>query len=102
MPRDIVSAYEFLKRLPYVKPDAIAIMGGSHGGKLTLEAVTHIQPQAAVPCAGLYDLAKLYEHCRTSEFHQAPVQGRRMRPSARFLKEIVEQLGGTPDQVPGN
>jgi dipeptidyl aminopeptidase/acylaminoacyl peptidase len=97
---DIISAYEFFKQQSYVQTNAIAIMGGSHGGKLTLDVVTHIQPQAAVPCAGLYDLARLYEHCANSEFHQTRMRRRQSSPAGVFMKEVSGQLGGTPAQVP--
>ena len=78
--QDVESAVKFFKQLPGINGDAIAVMGGSHGGKLALELVTHIDLQAAIPCSGLYDLAKLYQHCITSEFHQRELPGNRLRP----------------------
>ena len=96
--QDVVAAYEFFKRLPYVKADAIGLIGGSHGGKLAFEVATHAPVQAAVPCAGLYYLDRLYEHCRTAEYHTRKRSAR--APGNVFMKEVTEQLGGKPDEVP--
>ncbi len=96
--RDVVAAYEFFKQLPYVKPEAIGVIGGSHGGKLAFELATRAPVQAAVPCAGLYYLDQLYEHCRTAGYHTRKRAAR--APGNVFMKEVVEQLGGKPDEVP--
>ena len=96
--QDVVAAYEFFKQLPYVKADAIGLIGGSHGGKLAFEVATHAPVQAAVPCAGLYYLDRLYEHCRTAEYHTSKRSAR--APGNVFMKEVAEQLGGKPDEVP--
>jgi len=36
---DVISAYDFLKTLPYVDPARVGIMGWSHGGYITLMSV---------------------------------------------------------------
>ncbi len=36
---DSISAYDYLKTLPYVDPDRVGIMGWSHGGYITLMSV---------------------------------------------------------------
>ncbi len=82
--------------------DAIGILGGSHGGRLTLEALTHIRPQAAVPCAGFFSLEGLVRHIQGqgNAAMMSPLADGTPRPGASFFKFMIRLLGGTPDEVP--
>lgn len=40
---DVISAYDYLKTLPYVDPDRVGIMGWSHGGFITAHALFRLQ-----------------------------------------------------------
>jgi len=97
---DVVAAYEYLKRLPYVRPDAIAVIGGSHGGKLAFELATRVDIQAAIPCAGLHDLGALYEHCGSAPYHQRKLPPGRVSVGNTYMQQIARQLGGTPSEAP--
>lgn len=102
--QDVVAGFEFFRELPYIQKDAVALIGGSHGGKIVLQAVTEIHPQAAIYCAGFPAPRVLYEHVQgegASVFH-APAEKGRQRPGVIAVTELVGQLGGTPQQVPEN
>ena len=98
--KDVVAAYEFFKTQPYVNPDAIAVVGGSHGGNLAIQLVKHVPAQAAVACSGLHDLGRLYEYIRDSQFHRKQMSQRRGSVGEVYLRETTAQLGGTPAEIP--
>lgn len=61
---DVVAGAEYLKSLPDVDPDRIAIFGGSYGGFMTYLATVK-RPQlwkAGVAWVGITDLRRLYDH----------------------------------------
>ena len=99
---DVIAGYEFFRKLPYVKDDAVAMIGGSHGAKLTLEIVTRIDLQAAVYCAGFHSLSDILEHVqgKGAKVFSTPTPSGRQRPGRQAVTEITEQLGGTPEQKP--
>ena len=45
---DFISIIEYVKALPYVDPEAIGIIGSSHGGELILKAATQIDFAAGI------------------------------------------------------
>jgi len=57
---DVVNAGRFLKTLPYVDPDRIAVWGLSYGGYMTLHALTQYPGEfrAGVNIAGIWDFAQ--------------------------------------------
>jgi len=60
---DVAAGAEYLKSLPFVDPDRLAVFGGSYGGYMTLMQVVK-KPElwkAAVAWIGISDLGKLYE-----------------------------------------
>ena len=60
---DVAAGAEYLKSLPFVDPDRLAVFGGSYGGYMTLMQVVH-KPglwKAAVSWVGISNLEKLYE-----------------------------------------
>jgi len=60
---DVAVGAEYLKSLPFVDPDRLAVFGGSYGGYMTLMQVVK-KPElwkAAVSWVGISDLGKLYE-----------------------------------------
>lgn len=60
---DVAAGAEYLKGLPYVDPDRLAVFGGSYGGYMTLMQVVK-KPElwkAAVSWVGISDLIRLYE-----------------------------------------
>ncbi|MBD3191635.1 MAG: prolyl oligopeptidase family serine peptidase [Candidatus Heimdallarchaeota archaeon] len=61
--KDVVHAAEYLKTLPYVDPDRIAVGGGSYGGFMTFIAVTKAPEhwKAGFAWIGITDLFKMYE-----------------------------------------
>ena len=99
---DVIAGYQFFRRLPYVKEDAVAMIGGSHGAKLALEIVTRIDLQAAVYCAGFHSLSGVFEHVqgKGAKVFNAPTASGRPRPGIQAVQEITRQLGGTPEQKP--
>lgn len=59
---DVAAGVDYLKSLPYVDPDRIAIFGISYGGYMTYIAATK-KPnlwKVAVPVVGITDLPRLY------------------------------------------
>jgi dipeptidyl aminopeptidase/acylaminoacyl peptidase len=60
---DVVAAADYLKSLPYVDPERLAIWGGSYGGYMTfLATVKRPEPwKAAVAWVGITDLNALYD-----------------------------------------
>jgi len=60
---DVAAGAEYLKALPFVDPERLAVFGGSYGGYMTLMQVVR-KPElwkAAVSWVGISDLEKLYE-----------------------------------------
>lgn len=60
---DVAAGVTYLKTLPYVDPERIAIYGGSYGGYMTYMAVTK-KPElwkSAVAIIGITDLKRLYD-----------------------------------------
>ncbi len=99
---DIVSGYEFFRRLPYVQDDAVAMIGGSHGAKLALEIVTRMDLPAAVYCAGFHSLSDIPKHVqgKGAKVFNTPTPSGRQRPGRQAVAELTEQLGGTPEEKP--
>ena len=60
---DVAAGAEYLKSLPFVDPERLAVFGGSYGGYMTLMQVVK-KPElwkAAVSWVGISDLVRLYE-----------------------------------------
>jgi dipeptidyl aminopeptidase/acylaminoacyl peptidase len=60
---DVAAGAEYLKGLPFVDPERLAVFGGSYGGYMTLMQVVK-KPElwrAAVSWVGISDLVRLYE-----------------------------------------
>lgn len=64
-PRDAYGALRWLQQQPYVKPDAIALMGWSHGGGTVLNAVATQQPArpASLPDGDFRAAIAFYPGC---------------------------------------
>jgi dipeptidyl aminopeptidase/acylaminoacyl peptidase len=60
---DVASAAAYLKTLPYVDPERLAVFGGSYGGFMAFIAATKKPDlwRAAVAWVGISDLHRLYE-----------------------------------------
>lgn len=99
---DVIAGYQFFRELPYVRDDAVAMIGGSHGAKLTLEIVTRMDLQAAVYCAGFHSLSAILEHVqgKGAKVFNTPTASGRRRPGIQAVEELTQQLGGTPKQKP--
>lgn len=85
---DVVKAGEYLKGLPYVDPDRVAVWGLSYGGYMTLHALTQY-PEAfcmGVNIAGIWDFAQWTRWIQS----RAGMQG----------GLFVNFLGGFPDESP--
>jgi dipeptidyl aminopeptidase/acylaminoacyl peptidase len=92
---DVVAAFEYLQRVPEVDAKRVGIIGGSHGGYLTMRAITKVRPAAAVSFAGLVDIAKLFSG-------RAPEEPKGDRPSAagEISWELYQRFGATSDEKP--
>ena len=99
---DVIAGYEFFRQLPYVRNDAVAMIGGSHGAKLTLEIVTRMDLPAAVYCAGFHSLSAIPKHAqgKGAKVFNTPTPSGRQRPGLQAVAELTEQLGGTPAEKP--
>lgn len=58
--RDVIAAYEKLAGYSFVDAERIGVIGGSHGGYLTMMLATRVSPAAAVSFAGLGDIDGLF------------------------------------------
>ncbi|HAI21681.1 MAG TPA: hypothetical protein DCM14_07300 [Clostridiales bacterium UBA8153] len=85
---DVVKAGEYLKSLPYVDPDRVAVWGLSYGGYMTLHALTQYPDTfcMGVNIAGIWDFAQWTRW----------IQSRTGMQGGLF----VNFLGGFPDEAP--
>jgi dipeptidyl aminopeptidase/acylaminoacyl peptidase len=87
---DIVAAFAYTTKLPYVDERKIAYFGDSHGAYLAVMAATQTHPFALIHGWGVADMAEWYRHI--------------IDIPASYYKKVSEDLekslGGTPDQVP--
>lgn len=60
---DIAAGAEYLKTLPFVDPDRIAVFGGSYGGYMSFMAVVKKPDlfKVGIPWVGITDLHRLYD-----------------------------------------
>ena len=58
--QDVLAAYRGLETLPFVDPQRIAVIGGSHGGYLAQMLASRIRPAAVVSFAGLSDVESMF------------------------------------------
>jgi len=79
--KDAIAATEFLKTLPYVAPDKMAITGTSYGGCLSMSAVCFAPGvfQAAIPASGYADWVAMYQeqelrHNKLLEYEFGPFE----------------------------
>lgn len=85
---DVVKAGEYLKSLPYVDPDRVAVWGLSYGGYMTLHALTQY-PEAF--CMGV-NIAGIWDFSQWTRW----IQSRTGMQGGLF----VNFLGGFPDEAP--
>ncbi len=92
---DVIAAFEHLRQLPEVDPKRVGIVGGSHGGYLTMRAITRVRPGAAVSFAGLVDIGLLFSG-------RVPREPKGERPGAaeEISWELYQRFGGTPEEKP--
>jgi dipeptidyl aminopeptidase/acylaminoacyl peptidase len=87
---DLLGAHDYIRSLPYIDGDRVAIWGGSYGGYLVYALVT-TEPerfQAAVVRAGINDL-----RTQVLERIYSPV---RLNNTSSYIR----QIGGLPDDNP--
>ena len=58
--QDVLASYRELESQPFVDKRRIGVIGGSHGGYLTMMLATRIKPAAAVSFAGLSDIEEMF------------------------------------------
>jgi len=92
---DVVAAFEYLQNRPEVDPKRVGIVGGSHGGYLTMKAIATIRPAAAVSFAGLVDIGALFAERPPEE-----PKGDRPGAAAEINWELYQRFGGTPEEQP--
>lgn len=84
---DVSGAFDYLKTLPDVDPSRIAVMGGSHGGYMTMMSISSPSYQrpfaAAVNLYGFVDIAQLVAREPTN-------------PQARLTVDVLGQPEGNP------
>lgn len=61
---DVFAAYEELERLPFVDPNRISAIGGSHGGYLVELLAMHKKPACVVSLAGIVDIEALFDRAQ--------------------------------------
>ncbi len=83
---DAYAGLSFLRSLPFVRPDAVAVMGWSHGGLVVLAAM---EREEADRNAGFSAGVALYPACRSSERET-------LRPSGPLLLLLGEADDWTP------
>jgi len=87
---DVVAAFKFAAKLPYVDEQKIAYFGDSHGAFLAVMAATQTDPFVLIHGWGVADMAEWYMHIK-----DLPVSYYK-----RVSEDLAMSLGGTPDQVP--
>lgn len=88
---DAYAALAYLRRLPDVDAHRVALLGWSHGGGVTLNAISHAPAQGSGPAAGFGAAVSFYPGCtsrnaRADQFH----------PYASLLLLIGEADDWTP------
>jgi len=86
---DAYAGLAFLRQLPAVDPRRIALLGWSHGGSVTLDAIS--QQSASAPGAGFAAAVAFYPACRLQNR-----QARAFHPYAPLLLLIGEADDWTP------
>jgi dipeptidyl aminopeptidase/acylaminoacyl peptidase len=87
---DVVAAFKFAAKLPYVDEQKIAYFGDSHGAYLAIMAATQTGPFALIHGWGVADMGEWYRHIKS-----LPVSYYK-----RVSEDFEKSLGGTPDQAP--
>lgn len=87
---DVVAAFKFAAKLPYVNEKKIAYFGDSHGAYLAIMAAIQTNPFALIHGWGVADMADWYRHIKN-----IPVSYYQ-----RVSEDFKKSLGGTPDQAP--
>jgi dipeptidyl aminopeptidase/acylaminoacyl peptidase len=98
---DVRTMVSIILRQPYVDPNAseLMVLGGSHGGCITLRAIADGLPAGrAVAAAGPTDWALVYRALEDSI--TAGSTPDRLSSWQFLASEVVRYLGGTPAQVP--
>lgn len=85
---DVINAGKYLKSLPYVDPDKVAVWGLSYGGYMTLHALTQY-PE--VFCMGI-NIAGIWDFAQWTRW----IQSKRGSQGGLF----VNFFGGFPEEVP--
>ncbi len=95
---DVLTMLEIARRQAYADPDRVGMIGGSHGGCITLRALQRGAPvQVGVVFAPPTDLAALYRYWVETFDQLEPTE----QALFQQLMDVVRgAAGGTPEQVP--
>ncbi len=95
---DVARMLTIVRALPYVDSNRIGIIGGSHGGCITLRSLTlGIVAPRAVAVAGPTDWAGIYAKSRE---HVAHMDAPNLAFHQLILATLDRYVGGSPEQVP--
>ena len=95
---DVLKMLELGRKMPFANPNKVALMGGSHGGCISLRALQKGAPaQVLVEFYGPSDWTAEYEQIRQLVGSSDSTK----KYVGQFLDSVVTKaLGGTPTQVP--
>lgn len=95
---DVLKMLELGRQMPFANPDKVVVMGGSHGGCISLRAVQKGAPaQVLVEFYGPSDWVAEYEQIQQLVGSSDSTK----KYVGQFLDSVVTKaLGGTPTQVP--
>ena len=87
---DIVAAFEYVSRLPYIESNKIAYFGDSHGSYLAMMAATQTEPFVIIHGWGVTDMAEWFDYIKHLPI---PIY-------QRISEDLRQSLGGEPQDVP--
>jgi dipeptidyl aminopeptidase/acylaminoacyl peptidase len=89
---DGVEAVKVIRKLPFVEPDRLGILGGSHGGHLASRLMSRVDCRGAVLCApAAVDLIECKKAVARGEKFVAIL--------SKLAADMEQRLGGTAEEI---
>jgi dipeptidyl aminopeptidase/acylaminoacyl peptidase len=92
---DAIEAVKAVRKLPFVDPDRLGILGGSHGGHVTSRLMTRVESRGAILCApAALDLIEVKKAAGRGEKFVAVL--------SKLAADMEQRLGGTAEEIEKN